>query len=248
MAPVEFEKELKKRLRSREARPSEDTWDRIADRLDAEGPARRRNPRWWMGLAAASVAFLLALVFFWEQPGPSPGRDPVVEAPEKQMGAPGEKQDTPSDDLVGKPGQVGIALTSEGEGSESSVPVQVPGPEAFQDVTKGEAVASLKEPASGDDLARMEGLARQLDSTYARIAGMEPASQPVDDAQIDSLLWQARQAIARQDSLAEQPSVDPFILLAQAEDELDQTFREKIMEKVKSGVTRLRTAVAQNNK
>jgi hypothetical protein len=42
--------------------------------------------------------------------------------------------------------------------------------------------------------------------------------------------------------------VDPFILLAQAEDELDQTFREKIMEKVKSGVTRLRTAVAQNNK
>jgi len=45
MAPVEFEKELKKRLRSRETRPSEEAWDRIADRLDAEDPGRRKKPR-----------------------------------------------------------------------------------------------------------------------------------------------------------------------------------------------------------
>ena len=248
MAPVEFEKELKKRLRSREARPSEDAWDRIADRLDAEVPIRRRNPRWWMGLAAASVAFLIGLLFFWERQEPSPGGDPVVEAPVKQKGVPVENQDNPSGNLSGNPGEAGIALTSEGEGSESSIPLPVPEPETFQDATKGEAVASLEAPASGDDLARMERLARQLDSTYASIAEMEPPNPSVVDAQIDSLLRQAQQAIARQDSLARQPSVDPAVLLAQAEDELDQTFREKIMEKVKSGVTRLRTSVAQNNK
>ena len=248
MAPVEFEKELKKRLRSREARPSEDTWDRIADRLDAEGPARRRTPRWWVGLAAASVAFVMALVFFWERPEPSPGGGMVVEAPATQKGAPKENPESPTEDFVGNPGQTGLAQTSEGEGSESSDPLPVPEHEAFQDVTKGDAVASQEEPASGADLTRIERPARQMDNTYASIA-MEEASKPsVVDAQVDSLLRQAQQAMARQDTLPERSSVDPSVLLAEAEDELDQTFREKIMEKVKSGVTRLRTSVAQNNK
>jgi len=248
MAPVEFEKELKKRLRSREVRPSKDSWDRIAERLDAEGPGRRRKPRWWLGLAAASLVFLAGLVFFWERPQPLPDAIPVVEASREEAPVLEAKQETQSNEGFSIADQTGVALTGEAQASESSDPGEVPEPEVAGAALKEDAIASLEVPVPVKDPVQVEDPDRLLDSGDAGIAGVDPASTSVDDAEIDSLLREAQQAIAGQEEAADQPSVDPSLLLSQVEDELDQTFREKIMEKVKSGVTRLRSAVAQNNK
>ena len=246
MAPVEFEKELKKRLHSREAHPSEDAWDRIASRLDGEDPRRRRNPRWWMGLAAASVAFLAALVFFWEQPNVVPVTDTVVEAPGKEMPAAKKKQGIQPAGLAAEPQEAAVARTSEKE--KSSGPLQVSEPEvALTDQSEGAAV-SLGEHIPLEDTSRIDGLiARQLDTIHARVVAMENARESVSDAQIESLLREAQQVIAGQDSPEGQSSVDPGILLAEVEDELDQTFREQILEKLKREYTRIRNSVADRN-
>ena len=248
MAPVEFEKELKNRLRSREVRPSKDSWDRIAERLDSEGPGRRRKPRWWLGLAAASVVFLAGFVFFWERPQPLLDAVPVVEASREEAPVLEAKQERPSSEGSSETEQTGIALTAEAQAPESSDPGEVPEPEVVRAASKEGAIASLEVSVSVEDPVRMEDPDRLLDSGDAGIAGVDPASTSVYDAQIDSLLREAQQAISGQGDPADQPSVDPSLLLSQVEDELDHTFREKIMEKVKSGVTRLRSAVAQNNK
>ena len=248
MAPVEFEKELKKRLRSREARPSEDAWDRIAGRLDAEEPARRRNPSWWMGLAAASVAFLAALVFFWERPEPLPPAGPVVETPGVQTQVPERNQEVLTLDLVPESGQAPVALIPEEERPGTSDDRKVSEPEVFQPDRSEGATASLGELSHLEDTGRIQELiAGQLDAVQEKVVAMESANASVSDAQINSLLLEAMQAIAEEERSGNQSSVDPSTLLAQAEDELDQTFREQILEKLKTEYTRIRNSVADRN-
>ena len=116
-------------MNTREAHPNKDASSRIADRLDAEAPRRRRNPRWWMGLAAASIAFLAALVFFWEQPESLPVKDPVVEAPGKEAPAAEKEQRIQSVELADELEQAGIAGTAEEEKSKSSDIQEVSEPE-----------------------------------------------------------------------------------------------------------------------
>ena len=248
MAPVEFEKELKKQLRSREARPSEDAWERIADRLDAEGPGRGLNPRWLTGLVAASIAILAALVFFWERPETHPATDQVVETPGKQGTVlESEKKNKPSD-LVPESDREGIATTFEGEKPESSDSLAVSEPEVFQAAKEDGATASLEGLSPLEDGGRnVELIAADLDTIHAGLVAMESAEAVDSDAQIDSLLREAQQAIAGRDAPEKQPSVDPLLLLSEVEDELDQTFREQILEKLKTEYTRIRSSVADRN-
>lgn len=249
MAPVEFEKELRKRLRSREARPSEDAWGRIADRLDAEGPGRRRNPRWWIGLAAASVALLASLVFFWQQPEPLPVTGPVVETPGVQTPVPEKIQQAQSLDLVPDSANAPVALIPEEEKPLPSDARQVSEPTAFQPTRSEGATASLGELSTVEDTGRIQELVtRELDAVHERVVAMENAKESVSDARINSLLLEAMQAIAAEEGAGNQFSVDPSTLLAQAEDELDQTFREQILEKLKTEYTRIRNSVAARSK
>ena len=249
MAPVEFEKELKKRLRSREARPSEEAWDRIAQRLDAEGPVHRRNPRWWIGLAAASVALLASVVFFWPQPEPLPVTGPVVETPEVQRPEPGKKQEARSLDLVPEPGQAPVALKTEAEKPGPSGSREVREPAAFKAVGSEGATASLGTLSPLEESGRiLELTPGTLDTLYQEVVALENAGESVSDAQIDSLLREALQALATEEGSGNQSSVDPAILLAQAEDELDLTFREQILEKLKTEYTRIRNSVADRSK
>ncbi|MDX1331679.1 MAG: hypothetical protein R3252_01515, partial [Robiginitalea sp.] len=157
MAPVEFEKELKKRLRSREVRPSEDAWGRIAERLDGEGPGRRRKPRWWLGLAAASVVFLAGLVFFWERPEPLTNTAPVVEASGEEAPVLEPKQERQSKQESSKTDQAGIALSSEAQAPESSEPAKVSEPELTQAESKEGAMAFLQVSDPVEDPVWMEG-------------------------------------------------------------------------------------------
>jgi hypothetical protein len=249
MAPVKFEKELKKRLRSREARPSEDAWDRIVERLDAEGPEHRRKPRWWIGLAAASIALLVSLVFFWEQPELLPVTDPLVETPEAQRVVPGNKQEVQSLDLVPERDQAPVSLAPETEKPDPSEPREVSEPATFKAAGTQVATASPGTLSPLEEAGGIQELTTSpIDGAYQKVVAMENSKASVGDAHIDSLLREAMQALATEEGSGNQSSVDPAILLAQAEDELDQTFREQILEKLKTEYTRIRNSVADRSK
>ena len=245
MVPTEFEKELKKRLRSREATPAEDTWDRIAARLEAEGPSPRPKPRWWVGLAAASIALLASLLFFWDRPDPLPVLDPVVEAPAEPVPGPEGHQGVPSTSLPADTGQVGMESATLAAPSEIAEAVQASPPVADH------AKKTEKEAVSTEKMAPSEGMGR-VDLPVNRLPETTPdrgvatpgENGSVRDARIDSLLLQAQEAIAARDTTEAAPYADASALLAQAEEELDQTFREQMVQKLREGYNRMRQAVA----
>jgi len=160
-----------------------------------------------------------------------------------------KEQKIQSIELIPESDQAGFAVTSEEEKPESSDPLEVLKPAALPDDTKEGVTASLGELSRMEDSGRIDELiARQLDTVHAMVVAMENEKEVVSDAQIDSLLLEAQRFIAAQDTTGDQSSVDPSILLAQAEDELDQTFREQILETLKTEYTRIRNSVAARNK
>lgn len=248
MAPVEFEKELKKRLHSREVRPSAEAWERIASRLEGEDPGHGRIPRWWMGLAA-SVLLLVALAFFWDRPEPLPATGPLVNTPEVEIPAEDPGEEGNPVDLSPQPAEAIPVAASKTDRSDLSVAPEKSGPEAMQANTRGLAAAPLQDSPTLGDPDRIPGLiALQIDTVLARVVAFEQAGGGISDAQIDSLLREAQQNIVREGVQEDQSSLDPSMLLAQAEDELDQTFREQILEKLKTEYTRIRNSVADRNK
>ena len=250
MAPIEFEKELKKHLRSREVRPSAEAWQRIASRLDDEDPGQGRNPRWWMGLVAASIMLLAALTFFWEQPEPLPGDGPVVGTPAGEILVEEPGPELKPMDLIREPKEAILVATSEKEESKPSVLKEESKSENLQAPTQQLAEASPEEPfLSAEESDQISGLlAAQMDTIFSTVVAIEEVKEPVSDAQVEALLREAQQSILIQGGTEDRSSLEPSFLLAQAEDELDQTFREQILEKLRKEYTRIRNSVADRNK
>jgi hypothetical protein len=250
MAPIDFEKELQERLRSREVKPSPQAWERISARLEEEGPAPSGKPWGWVGLAAASVVILLGFLVLWEPAGESPAMDSVVESPEAQV--PGEQQVQQAQDLIADPStKAADAIVS----GEPEAPADRKGSESrTQGVVKNQnsndvatAIASVE--VKQDEAFPGEASVDKAETTVVLEGAPKalPVEQGLDD-EIDALLQQAQESIALQQEKDTLSAVDAMTLLDRAEDELDQTFREKIMTKIKSGVTKLRTAVAERRK
>lgn len=251
MAPIDFEKELKDKLHSRELEPSEQAWERISARLEGSRPSKRRGPGLWIGLAAASIALLAGYLWMWDarvEPSPDPVvGTPEVEAPPDPFASPpvpfqeipSGKGDNPVADLESPPGR-----KEAGVESAPGMAVRQPSRERAEP-----AVASV---GSGQQNGVSPGTADlageiALPEASAGAPGQQEA-EGIRDREVDLLLMRAREAIALQDRRDTLSGVDPMALLDRAEDELDQTFRDQILEKLKTGISKVRTAVADRNK
>jgi len=71
--------------------------------------------------------------------------------------------------------------------------------------------------------------------------------EDVSDAEVDSLLRLAQKEILKEKIYRNNGSVDAMALLTEAEDELDQSFRDRIFLKLKDGFFKARTAIASRN-
>ena len=87
----------------------------------------------------------------------------------------------------------------------------------------------------------------KIAEVVAQVGILEQRSEAVTEAEIDSLLRQAQTEILTDKLFNHQGQVDALALLSEVEQELDQTFRDQIFEKLKSGFLKVRTAVAARN-
>jgi len=247
MAPIDFEKELQERMRSREVKPSPEAWDRISARLDEEAPVASRKPRLWIGLAAASVLVLLGFLFLRKPAEALPLLDPVVESPNTEIPVqdparqPEEVITGPSEDQAGSL----AGVKTDPQDLEEDGNVRAENRDAYDNQPE---VAAIRNPG----VSKQEEIP-QRSVAVATAEVPSPTRQPPSDPQpvqaqedeIEALLNQARESITLQMDKDTVRSVDAMALLDRVEEELDQTFREKIMDKLKTGVNKLRTAVAE---
>jgi hypothetical protein len=87
----------------------------------------------------------------------------------------------------------------------------------------------------------------KIAEVLARVNALEENNKELTDLEVDSLLRQAQKEILTQNLLNSDNTVNPSTLLSQVEEELDQSFRDQIFGKLKSGYNKVRTAVAVRN-
>jgi hypothetical protein len=258
MAPVDFEKELQDRLRSREVQPREDSWDRIEARLEVKSPARKWGFGKWKYLAAASVVFLLGFFLLQETTVGVPTYDAVVESPEPVVP---ETKDVPETKGVPEPtrgsgisptdpqkplvltdteAQNSMGRKTRSDMNMTSTDIAVTGENnkfLTQPDLSDRSLAALT-PEVRDDLKIPDGPWVSVDPN--REDGLE-------DAEVEALLSEALEVVENKGVPRDTTSLNPAALLGEVESELDQTFREQILKKLKTGFSKVRTAVADRS-
>lgn len=249
MAPIDFEKELQKRWRSREIKPREEIWTRLSARLEREGPALRRGPELWMFMAAASVVLLIGFFLFRQPAENVPSLPPIVRTPEAELPirvTPAPEKEGLSESREAEAGSLAESHSErmqEKPSGKDEKRVATPGAPQAAEQAAARLLAGSHEKGFPEEAHHTSDLAAP-----AEIADAETGPEGALETEIDALLEHARESIGLQNRQESLSPVDARGLLDRAEDELDQTFREKIMEKLKSGVTRSRTSVVNRDK
>ncbi|MEL6919028.1 MAG: hypothetical protein AAFO99_15030 [Bacteroidota bacterium] len=115
----------------------------------------------------------------------------------------------------------------------------------------GNAVVQVKETPDKVKTDLWDGSKEIIDikiaEVIAQVDQLEQDNAIVTNAEIDSLLRVAQKEILTDKLVKGNKKVDPAVLLAEAEFELDKSFRDQIFETLKNGYLKVRTAVADRN-
>jgi hypothetical protein len=235
-----LEKHIKEKLEERTIAPSKGAWDKIASQVKEPAP-RKRNTWFPYAIAASVVGIVLVSVFFFTSQNAEIDEPQVVET-EIQ-----EKTDKKASKKVEKE----LVPEVETEVAEAEVEfIEPKDASEFQKANSNTAVAEqqIKEPLKDEIQVNSDKLiAQKVEEVVAQVQIMEDAKKDVTDAEVDSLLRAAQRQILTDKLFADGGSVDAMSLLAEVEDELDESFRDQIFDALKSGYLKLRTAVADRN-
>ncbi|SFR32464.1 hypothetical protein SAMN04490243_0493 [Robiginitalea myxolifaciens] len=250
MAPVEFEKNLREKLRDRKITPAADSWDRIASQLGPEPKRKQAIIKPWMYAVAAAVVLFLALRTVLFQGAELPPTQEVVVSPETEKVSEEDKQQPERSENEGE-----SVLPDEQDIQEDIAPeVEKKREEILYGGIKPEpikeevlAMESENSNIESDSILMNQRIDREIDSLLTRLAVLESDGEQISDATIDSLLREAEVALAGAPKISNTGTVDATALLSEVEVELDRSFREELFDQLKSRFTKVRLAMAQRN-
>jgi len=252
MAPINFENNIKDKLDERRLKPSTDAWGKLSERLDNQDKKNNKKPYWWLGFAASIVGVLFIVSQFLTNETKVNDAPKIVNTPEVIQG---NKTTTIAiDDKV----SVGIEDVQVKAKKETIQKVEA---QKLVNTKKGqELVASVneykmvsKEKTSSIATAELPKKhvtfeEQKIQDVITQVQNMQDENIVITDADIEVLLEEAQKEINRNRLYNETTGVvDANALLQDVEAELDQSFRSKVFEALKSGYNSVKTAVAQRN-
>ena len=237
-----LEKHIKEKLEGRTIVPSPGAWDKITSQIKEQSP-RKRNTWFPYTIAASVVGAVLVSVFFFGEDNLEEEQIQVVDIEIKT-----ESETRSVETAVEERIQKENSQVAEIE-IESIIPEKKEELNPQRSNYNSEvAVQETKQPLQDEVKINSDKLiAQKLEEVVAQVELMESTQQDVTDAEVDSLLRAAQQQILTNKFFSNSGSVDAMSLLAEVEDELDESFRDQIFDALKSGYFKLRTAVADRN-
>jgi len=247
MAPNKFEEHIKKQLQEREIRPSESAWNRISEHLEVtEEPKSKSFFKY--GIAASFIGLLMVSILYFNRDETIADTQTVVT--EKPVD-PAEKEQKSQDILKEKALEDQVVATQE---TDSKIAINSASPKKPDKVIKTTVANSDKNDKfiAKVDIAKKssdELIDTKIAEIIAQVDLLEKENNTlVTDAEIDVLLRNAEKEVLENRIFLKNNSVDAMALLADVEDELDKSFRDRIFDALKDGFVKVRTAVADRNK
>lgn len=256
MAPNKFEKRIKEQLEKRQISPSEDSWDKLSSRLDAEEKKSSGISRkWWMGIAAAAVTTLLIGTFVVKtdisNTSPSVVDNPTEEIEENKP-TPENGNYRPAAELASE--EIKVEEEKIQSDKEKTLQKEQKTIEKAQiaavdvEIPEKTIETSAEMAASEEGMVENEVFESKLEQIIAEVNAKEAHGEEITNEEVDQLLASAAKEISKSSQFQyTSGSVDALSLLEDVEEELDASFRDKVFEMLKDGFVRARTAVATRN-
>ncbi len=234
-----FEKEIREKLKAREIKPSPQAWDKVSASLDTSTKPKRFS-YFRYGIAAGFIGILILSVLYFRAKEPLSREIEMMGDPVETTEAIRDKEDPMEDKKQDATvTETGERLISAGPKSNHPSKQLVQPNKSFAtpvpDTSSGVTVKTDK---------RM--IETKMEVLVADIHKMELGRQAHSAIEVDSLLRQAQEEL-----LSNRPGGDTAVnataLLMEVEDELNESFREKLFNKLQDGFQKVRTAVADRN-
>lgn len=246
MEPTKFENHIKETLKGSEIKPSEDAWDKIKGQIKNEYEPKRTG-YFWYGIAAGFIGILILSALYFKTDDVTLNQEVQVAAKPSIPIVEKEKEELLK---VAVPLEESLITTVEApyEAEEEkliTMPEREPKRELI--ISEDTKLANAEELQNNPSEGSNEEIDTKIAEVLARVNALEINNKELTDLEVDSLLRQAQKEILTKNLLNSDNTVNPSTLLSQVEEELDQSFRDQIFGKLKSGYNKVRTAVAVRN-
>ena len=247
---MKWEDNIKETLEKRTIKPSDTSWNALADRLGKTDKKKGKVMYLWMGVAASVVAIIFTITLFFNNNSTEIQKPVLVDREEKvdDLKIPMEK--LPAQEYLVKTQQDLESLELFQENTSKRKPLKEQNIETpmqenliLVENKKEESLQSL------EIIPQREILEDQkVSEIVAQIQDLKSKGQTVTETDIDALLHQAQKEIAYQSILQKgHATVDANALLQDVESDLQQSFRNKIFEALRNSYETLKTAVAERH-
>jgi len=245
-----LEKHIKEKLDKRKISPSNAAWERVEASLNPEITNNKKST-YWYAIAASLVGLLVISIIFFNSQNKEVLSPEIVDV---------EKESTANEmEKVNNPVVVETFSKKESiDGMQQEEPHLIEKDTALKQelAEKNTSIAGTNIVQEKRELIQDSSVAaksqdfiinQKVNELLATVINLESESIQVSDAEVDSLLRAAQFDILKEKVFQDNGKVDAMALLNEAETELDQTFRDKIFTKLKEGLFKARTAVADRN-
>lgn len=217
--------------------PSENAWSKIEDQLGSSADAKKKG-YWAYGIAAGFIGILFVSIFFLSQLGTEvvPTQE-VVDTGDTNLDVSNTLEIQES--LVEHPENTSEMVHKDAVQENRQLPNEVLVQSALQPKFLDEKMV--------EDFVTLEKVDTKIAEVMTQVAILEQTQGVISDATVDSLLRTAQKELLGERILGESQSVDALALLSDVEDELNQSFRDQLFEKLKDGYVKVRSAIAFRN-
>ena len=240
MAPIKFEENIKDKLEKRTIKPSADAWQTLASRLETKNNKKKSPYYLWLGVAASIVAIMFIASQLFVNKNNTTIETPVIVNTNKETIKKVESQNVlqKKDVLTNNVEKESVKeLNIKTPKSEKTEVAQLTKQKEEKTVLPKEVIVNK---TSFEDL--------KVQQVVAQIQGLKDKGESVTDKDIDALLDQAQKEITLQNIYNETTkTVDANALLQDVESDLQQSFRDKVFNALKSSYNTVKTAVAERN-
>ncbi|SEL11970.1 hypothetical protein SAMN04487910_1777 [Aquimarina amphilecti] len=275
MAPLKFEDSIKEKLEQRSIRPSQGSWGKLEQELDSQLGQKKIRKHWWVGIAASLVGFLVITTFIINSDNKiDPSNNPFVNVTEDDVDQnklnniveivesesdvvenkkeiESQKEEVVVTDLSKKKAK----KIRKRENVNKIIPKSdlIVTPENVFKEKIDEAITSqidtidskLIEERKPLDITT-ELIESKVSSLVAQVKELEKNNKKVTDQEIEALLRKAQMEITTQQIL-ESNTVNASALLLDVESELDESFKNRVFEALKTGFEKLKTTVVERD-
>ncbi|MEP5339230.1 MAG: hypothetical protein ABJL44_16170 [Algibacter sp.] len=253
MAPIKFEENIKKKLENRVIEPSVGAWNTLSDRLETENKKRTIKSFWWLSIAASIVGVLFITTQFLSNNSDGDHIQDIVIEPEIKKTE--VKEIVVQENITN---ERKITLKKSSESTHSNKVIETPILRKDIKVAKYDAVAKQdvetqlkKERIEKTRVVTPSALTfeeQKIQEVAAQINALDESKNLVTDQSIEALLQKAQREIALEKLYNDSTRiVDAKLLLESVEQDLDESFRNKVFEALKANYNKVKTAVAQRN-